>query len=63
MLSALRSAYESVIEVGSGVVTSTVSGDASINSITAGDIPAPVSMIITSANSSSCDSFPTRFFT
>ena len=63
MLNALRSAYESVIDVGSGVVTSIVSGLATRNSITAGDIPAPVSIIITSAIPSSSESLLTSLLT
>ena len=46
-----------VMDVGSGVVTNKISPLATRNSNTASDIPAPVSIIITSAIASNCARF------
>ena len=48
-----NNAYASVMDVGSGVVTSNTSELAKTISITASDMPAPVSIIIISAKESS----------
>ena len=57
----LRSAYASVIEVGSGVATKSTSVLADTNSSTASAIPAPVSIMTISAISSSSTSRMVRF--